>query len=64
MIGALEKLGASKQPLKSANRATAHMYIVNPLRNALKGKGHELSSTFRTHPPLHERIDRLRALIQ
>ncbi len=64
MIGALEKLGASKQPLKAANRATAHLYIVNPLRNALKGKGHELSSVLRTHPPLHDRIARLRALIQ
>ena len=64
MIGALEKLGASKVPLKAANRATAHLYIVNPLRNALKGKGHELSSAFRTHPPLHDRIKRLRALIE
>ena len=64
LIGALEKLGGSKQPLKAANRATAHMYIVNPLKNAMKGKGHELSSAFRTHPPLHERIARLRALIE
>jgi heat shock protein HtpX len=64
LIGALEKLGASKQPLKAANRATAHLYIVNPLRNARKGKGHNLSSAFRTHPPLNERIARLRALIE
>ncbi len=64
MIGALEKLGACKHPLKGANRATAHLFIVNPLKNALKGKGHELSSTFRTHPPLHDRIARLRALIE
>jgi heat shock protein HtpX len=64
LIGALEKLGASKQPLKAANRATAHLYIVNPLKSALKGKGHELSSRFRTHPPLGDRIARLRALIE
>ncbi len=64
MIGALQKLGASKQPLKAANRATAHLYIVNPLRNALKGKGHQLSSVLRTHPPLHDRIAPLRALIE
>ncbi|MHC4615430.1 MAG: M48 family metalloprotease [Planctomycetota bacterium] len=64
LIGALEKLGASKQPLKAANRATAHLYIVNPLRNARKGKGHQVSSAFRTHPPLGERIARLRALIE
>ena len=64
LIGALEKLGASTTPLRGANRATAHLYCVNPLRNAAKGKGHELSSVFRTHPPLHERIARLRALMQ
>ena len=64
LIGALEKLGASKTPLKVANRATAHMFIVNPLRNAVRGKGHEVSSAFRTHPPLHDRIDRLRALME
>jgi heat shock protein HtpX len=64
LIGALEKLGASKTPLKGANRATAHMFIVNPLRNAVRGKGHEVSSAFRTHPPLHDRIDRLRALME
>ncbi|MHC4428420.1 MAG: M48 family metallopeptidase [Planctomycetota bacterium] len=64
LIGALEKLGASKVPLKAANRATAHLYIVNPLRNATKGKGHEVSSAFRTHPPLHERIGRLKALFE
>ncbi len=64
LIGALEKLGASRVPLRAANRATAHLYIVNPLKSGLKGQGHELSSVFRTHPPLHERIDRLRALIE
>ena len=64
LIGALEKLGASHEPLKAANRATAHLYIVNPLKNAAKGKGHEVSSAFRTHPPLHNRIERLQALIQ
>ena len=64
LIGALEKLGSSKSPLKAANRATAHLYVVNPLRNAARGKGHEVSSVFRTHPPLHDRIARLRALIE
>ena len=64
LIGALEKLGASTVPLRGANRATAHLYFVNPLRNAMKGKGHELSSVFRTHPPMHERIARLQALME
>jgi heat shock protein HtpX len=64
LIGALEKLGASKEPLKGANRATAHLYVASPLRHARTGRGHEASSVFRTHPPLHERIARLRALIE
>jgi heat shock protein HtpX len=63
LIGALEKLGASTVPLRAANRATAHLYIVNPLSGALRGRGHEASSVFLTHPPLHDRIARLRGLL-
>jgi heat shock protein HtpX len=63
MIGALQKLGGCKVPLDGANRATSHMYIVNPLKNAMKKNGHELNSMFRTHPPLHDRVNRLRELI-
>jgi len=61
MISALEKLGASQAELDRGNRATAHLYIVNPMK--MKKDRHEFSSVFRTHPPLHERIERLRALI-
>ncbi len=64
LIGALEKLGASTIPLRAANRATAHLYIVNPLKSAMRGRGHEASSVFLTHPPLHERIGRLKGLIE
>jgi heat shock protein HtpX len=52
---ALEKLGAySKKLPMDANPSTAHMFIVNPL----SGRG--LMSLFSTHPPLEERIARLR----
>lgn len=64
LISALEKLGSCREPLEVANRATAHLYIVNPLKNAQRGQGHELNSAFSTHPPLAERIARLRALIE
>ena len=52
---ALEKLGtySKKLPL-NANPSTAHMFIVNPL------SGKSLMSLFSTHPPLEERIARLR----
>lgn len=64
MIGALEKLGGCKVPLEGANRATAHMYIVNPTKKAVQKEGHQLNSMFRTHPPLQERVARLKELIQ
>ncbi len=52
---ALEKLGAYSQKLPmNANPSTAHMFIVNPL------SGRSLMSLFSTHPPLEERIARLR----
>lgn len=63
LISALQKLGSCREPLEVANRATSHLYIVNPLKNALKGQGHQLDSHFRTHPPLQDRIARLSALI-
>lgn len=54
---ALEKIGASKQPMKRASNATAHLFIANPLRGrAAKG----LSHLFATHPPMEERVKRLR----
>jgi heat shock protein HtpX len=52
---ALEKLGAySKQLPMNASPSTAHMFIVNPL------SGRSLMHLFSTHPPLEERIARLR----
>jgi heat shock protein HtpX len=52
---ALEKLGTySKRLPMNANPSTAHMFIVNPL------SGKSLMGLFSTHPPLEERIARLR----
>ena len=53
---ALEKLGAYSQARRpmDANPATAHMFIVNPL------SGGAVMGLFSTHPPLAERIARLR----
>jgi len=52
---ALEKLGAySKRLPMHASPSTAHMFIVNPL------SGRSLMTLFSTHPPLEERIARLR----
>jgi heat shock protein HtpX len=54
---ALEKLQMAQQvaPME-ANPATAHLFIVNPL------SGRSLMNLFSTHPPLEDRIARLRAM--
>jgi heat shock protein HtpX len=52
LASALRKLAADTEPLKEANKATAHLYIVNPLKN-VKGAVNRL---FSTHPPIEERI--------
>jgi heat shock protein HtpX len=55
---ALEKISADPDPLEVANKATAHLYINNPLRE------HKslLNGMFATHPPIEERVRLLRAM--
>ena len=52
LASALRKIAADAEPLEAANKATAHLYIVNPLKN-VKGAVNRL---FSTHPPIEERI--------
>jgi heat shock protein HtpX len=58
LANALRKLevGSQRVPL-DANPATAHMFIVNPLR------GGGLRNLFSTHPPLEDRIARLESMV-
>jgi heat shock protein HtpX len=58
LMKALEKLQMANQqmPMANATPATAHLFIVNPLSGAT------LMRLFSTHPPLEERIARLRAM--
>lgn len=53
---ALEKISADTEPLEAANRATAHLYIINPF------KGKKVSRLFLTHPPIEERVAALRGM--
>ena len=59
LISALKKISSDNEPLEAANRATAHLYIINPF----KGKSHQFvgwfSGLFQTHPPISERIKAL-----
>jgi len=57
---ALEKLGKDKEVLEAATNATAHLYITNPFKG--KEFGAWFANLFNTHPPLPDRIKRLRAM--
>lgn len=58
LASALEKLAASTTQLKTANKATAPMYIINPFRK----KGMAAANLSSTHPPIQERIRILRSM--
>jgi heat shock protein HtpX len=53
---ALEKISSQKQALKHANKATAHLYIANPLGSE------KMANLFSTHPPAASRITALRSM--
>ena len=55
---ALEKISQDKEPLEAANKATAHLYIINPLKDHRSW----LNNLFSTHPPIQERIKALRSM--
>jgi heat shock protein HtpX len=58
LAAALEKLEIAKEayPLPNANPATAHLFIINPL------SGGAIMNLFSTHPPIKERVRRLRGM--
>lgn len=58
MAGALAKLSGDQEILEVANRATAPLYIVFPFKKREK----RASSVFNTHPPIQDRIERIRSL--
>ena len=58
LASALRKIAADKEVLEVANKATAPLYIANPLKDAPA----LFDSLFDTHPPVRERIKRLEAM--
>lgn len=56
LASALEKIERRGSALKRQNTATAHFFFANPLR------GHSITNLFSTHPPIEERIRRLRSM--
>lgn len=59
---ALEKISHDREPLEAANKATAHLYFSDPLRNLHGGGVGWFAGLFQTHPPVTERIKVLRGL--
>lgn len=58
LADALEKISSDKEVLEVANRATAHLYIANPIKKFEK----RAKGLFSTHPPIEERVQILRSL--
>ncbi|HEY5441982.1 MAG TPA: M48 family metalloprotease [Candidatus Saccharimonadales bacterium] len=56
LASALEKIKKTGSVARRQNTATAHLFFVNPL------KGHSLANLFSTHPPIDDRIARLRSM--
>lgn len=56
LASALEKIGAYGGALKRQNTATAHMFFANPLKNK------SFLNLFSTHPPVEQRIAKLRGM--
>jgi heat shock protein HtpX len=59
LAGALRKISGDNHQLRRANKATAHMYIAQPLNKEKGARGGRMNSLFDTHPPIEDRIARL-----
>ena len=62
LISALEKLENDPNQLKTANSATANMYIINPFKKNSKEGKKRTSNIWSTHPSTADRIEALRNL--
>ncbi len=61
LVKALMKISQDKEPLEAANKATAHLYFSDPLKNVHPAIG-MFASFFRTHPPIEQRIKNLQSI--
>lgn len=59
LASALEKIAGDTDPLDQATKGTAHMYIVNPLA----AHSSSMNNLFSTHPPIEDRVERLRNMM-
>ncbi len=62
LASALEKIASATSPLRTARRGTAHLFISDPLKRKLDEKEGLFADVLSTHPPVKERIERLRKM--
>ena len=62
LISALVKISSDTEPLEAANKATAHLYIVNPFKDRTNKAISRMASLFNTHPQVAERIKVLKSM--
>lgn len=58
LANALQKISADNQPMQKASSATAHLFIASPFRGGRK----KFAALFSTHPPIENRIQKLRTM--
>jgi heat shock protein HtpX len=59
---ALDDISKDSEPLEVANKATAHLYITNPLKEHEGTSRGKFARFFDTHPPIEERVKALRQM--
>lgn len=66
LASALEKISGYRGPMKSASHATAHLFIDDPFDGPQQKKGlaQFITNLYQTHPPVEERLKRLRGMQQ
>jgi len=62
LASALEKLTVEAKPYPRTSKATAHLFIVEPFKKEAHAEKKSRSSLWSTHPPIEERIKRLRQM--
>lgn len=60
LASALLKISGDREPLEAANRGTAHLYIINPLKG--QDALNSFAKLFATHPPIEERVKALQEM--
>jgi len=62
LASALDKIGRYSKPMQHTHSSTAHLFLDNPMDSAKEEESLSFAGLFSTHPPIKERIARLRQM--